>query len=93
MRIGVLRVYFRIHNSRSLKQKRAVVRSLKDRLYNKFNVSVAEIGANDVWQAGELGIATVGNDQQFVDSVTQKVKNFIEFFPGISVIEFDIEIL
>ena len=93
MTIGVLRVHFRIHDSRSLKQKRAVLRSLKDRLFSRFNVSVAEIGSNDIWQAGELGVVTVGNDQQFVDSVIQKVRNFIEMAPGVSVIEFDIEIL
>ncbi len=93
MRIGVLRVHFRIHEARSLKQKRAVLRSLKDRLFSRFNVSVAEIGSNDIWQAGELGVVTVGNDQQFVDSVIQKVRNFIEMAPGVSVIECDIEIL
>lgn len=91
MKIGVLRVHFRIHGSRSLKQKRSVVRSLKDRLFSRFNVSVAEVGSHDHWQRGELGIVTVGNDHQLVDSVMQKVKNFVGFFPGIDVIEFDFE--
>jgi hypothetical protein len=92
MRIGVLRVQFRIHDSNSLKSKRMVMRSLKDRLLSKFNVSVAEIGSNDLWQVGEIGVVTAGNDPRFVDSVLQKVKNFIELMP-ISIIELDIEIL
>jgi len=77
----------------SLKQKRSVVRSLRDRLRGKFNVSVAEVGSNDKWQIGELGIATVGNEAQFVNSVMTKVEDFLETFPSIRVIEADLEIL
>ena len=93
MKIGALRVCFLIHEARSLKQKRSVVRSLKDRLLNKYNISVAEIGSNDLWQRGELGIVTVANDHQFVDSVMNKVKDFISLNPSISVIDYDIEII
>ncbi|MBI4583701.1 MAG: DUF503 domain-containing protein [Planctomycetes bacterium] len=93
MRIGVLRVYFRVLGASSLKEKRMVVRSLKDRLMSRFNVSVAEIGSNDKWQAGELGIATVGNEAKFVSSAVQTVKNFLMMDPRISIIEADIEIL
>ncbi len=53
MRIGVLRVYFSILSAASLKEKRMVMRSLKDRLASRFNVSVAEIGSNDEWKLGE----------------------------------------
>ena len=93
MKIGVLRVYFQIPGARSLKEKRKVLRPLKDRLFSQFNVSVAEIGSNDKWQIGELGIVTVGNEHGFVDSVVQKVKNFIERTPSVRVIECDIEII
>ena len=93
MRIGVLRVYFRIGDSHSLKEKRMVMRSLKDRLLSKFNVSVAEIGSNDKWQAGELGVATVGNDGRFVNSVVEKVRQFLYNDPRISIVESDIEII
>ena len=89
MRVGVLRIYFRIHDSRSLKEKRMVMRSLKDRLASRFNISVAEVGSNDKWQAGELGIATVGNDGRFVSSVVEKVKQFLFLDPRISVMESD----
>lgn len=93
MRIGVLRVYFMILDAHSLKEKRMVVRSLKDRLSNTFNVAVAEIGSNDKWQVGELGLATVGNDAKFVNSAMEEVKNFIQSNPAIRIIESDIEII
>ncbi len=93
MRIGALRVSFMIFDANSLKQKRRVMRSVKDRLMNKFNVSVAEVGSNEKWQIGELGIATVGNEKRFVNSVMTKVEDFLETFPSIRVIEADMEIL
>lgn len=93
MRIGVLRVYFMIQGCQSLKEKRMVMRSLKDRLVSKFNISVAEIGSNDKWQAGELGIATVGNEGRFVNSVVDQVRQFLRLDPRISIIESDIEII
>ena len=77
----------------SLKEKRMVLRSLKDRLAARFNISVAEVGDNDKWQSGELGIATVGNDGRFVNSVLDEIKKFLFLDPRISVIESDIEIL
>lgn len=93
MKIGVLRVYFMILDAHSLKEKRMVLRSLKDRLLNTFNVSVAEIGSNDKWQVGELGIAAVGNQARFVSEVMEKVKNYIQANPAVRVIEADIEII
>lgn len=93
MKIGVLRVHFMILDAQSLKQKRQVLRSLKDRLLNKFNISVAEIGLNDKWQVGELGMATVGNDTRFVSSVMEEVKNFIQLNPAVRIIESAIDVL
>lgn len=93
MRIAALHVSFMIFDANSLKEKRRVMRSVKDRLRNTFNVSVAEVGSNDKWQIGELGITTVGNETQFVNSVMTKVEDFLETFPSIRVIEVDLEIL
>ena len=50
-KLGLRRVYFHIDAAQSLKQKRQVMRSIKDRLSNQFNVAVAEIGSNDLWEA------------------------------------------
>ena len=93
MRVGVLRVTFTIHDSGSLKEKRMVMRSVKDRLVARFNISVAEVGSNDLWQTGEIGIATVGNDGRFVQSVVDNVRQFLYGDPRISVLEAEAEIL
>ena len=92
MKIGLYRVHFQIHDSQSLKDKRQVVRSIKDRLRNQFNVAVAEIGSNELWQIGELAVVTVGNEHRFIDSVLHKIDDFFETVPPISVIEGNIEI-
>ena len=93
MKIGLLRIHFHIAEAQSLKQKRQVMRSIKDRLRNQFNVAVAEIGSNDLWQTGELAVVTVANAHRFVDSMLQKINNFIEEQLPIRVIEGRIEIL
>ena len=93
MRIGVLRAYFRIHDAQSLKQKRMVMRSIRDRLMSNYNISLAEIGCQDKWQVGEIGIATVGGEHQHVNSSIENVRQALIMDPRISIIEDDIEII
>lgn len=69
----------------SLKEKRAVIRSLRDRLRAKFNVSVAETGLQDVHARGELSIALVTNDRRLATSILDKADQFVES-TGIAVI-------
>lgn len=78
MVIGVLTLTLVLHDSHSLKDKRQVLKSAVEKVRNRFNVSVAETGSNDLWQRAEIGIAAVGNDKAFVNSVLDKVMNFIE---------------
>jgi len=61
----------------SLKEKRTVVRSLKDRIRNRFNVSVAETNHQDVWTRCELTVALVASDGKFADSVLSKLDDFV----------------
>ncbi len=61
----------------SLKEKRAIVRSLKDRLRHRFNLSVAETNHQDVWTRCELTVAVVATDGRFADSVLDKVDDFV----------------
>src|SRR5208282_6567577 len=68
MVIGVMRLTLFLPENHSLKGKRQVLRAIKARVRNKFNVSVAETDENDMWQRAELGICQVGNDRAFVDS-------------------------
>ena len=66
MIIGIVEAGISIPHARSLKDKRAVLRSLKDRMLNHFNVSVAEVGKQDLWQAAELAFVTVGAETEVV---------------------------
>ncbi len=78
MVIGVLEVDLSIEWAASLKDKRMALRSLKDRLRNNFNVSVAEVADNDIWTRAVLGIAIVANDQTFANQVLSKIVDFVE---------------
>ena len=78
MKIGYVSLRFFLHGNNSLKGKRKVIRAIKDRLKNKFNVSVAEVGDQDVWQSIHLGIAAVNADAQYLDGLLKQVVNFID---------------
>ena len=73
--IGVLTLELRLENSHSLKEKRHVVESLKNRLRNKFNVSVAEIGHQDLWQRAALAAVTVSSDHVHAEKVLRSVED------------------
>jgi uncharacterized protein YlxP (DUF503 family) len=72
--IGVLTLELRLENSHSLKDKRHVVKSLKDRLRNKFNVAVAEIEYQDLWQRAAVAAVTVASDHVHAERVLQSVE-------------------
>lgn len=78
MVVGCLEIIIAIHQADSLKDKRSVVRRLVERTRNKFNVSAAEVGANDEHRRAILGVTTVANDGPFVNSVLDKVLDFLE---------------
>ena len=72
MIVGAAVVELHVHGSQSLKEKRGVVRSVVQRVRNRFNVSVAEIGGQDTWQRAVLGIATTGNDRTQVRDLLRR---------------------
>jgi len=92
MFVGVGQVELYIPESGSLKSKRFVLKSIKTKLRNKFNVSVAEIDNNDKWQRASLGVAVVSNERKIVDSTLNQVINFIESEVRVEVIDHSIEI-
>lgn len=92
MIVGILTVEIHLPESESLKAKRFVIKSLKDRLRQKFNISVAEEG-NNLWQRVSLSIACVSGDTRHVNSTLETVKNMIEREPSIEVLDFSMEIL
>jgi hypothetical protein len=75
--VGIARLTFFIPDSHSLKEKRMVLRRVKDRVRQKFNVAVAEVEENDVWQRAVVGLALVGNDRRFVETALDEVVRFV----------------
>jgi uncharacterized protein len=78
MIVGVAGWELEIIGARSLKDKRSVVRSLKDRLRARFNVSVAETAYQDVWQRAEITVSTVAADQRRVEEVLDRADRLVE---------------
>lgn len=93
MVVGVCHISLIIHDNHSLKGKRQVIKSLMEKVKNRFNVSVAEVGDNDVWQRAEIGLCAVGNDRAFINSVIDKVMNFIENLHVAEIIDHSIELI
>ncbi len=79
MVIGILRIDLYMNGNRSLKAKRQTLKSLIQRVQSRFNnVSISEVGSNDLWQKATIGISFVGNESRFVNSVLDQVTLFIE---------------
>jgi uncharacterized protein YlxP (DUF503 family) len=76
--VGVLRLTLYLPENHSLKGKRSVLRTIKARIRNKFNVSIAETDDHDMWQRAVLGISQVGTDQAFVDAALREVVRSID---------------
>ena len=93
MTVGTLRVELLIPEANSLKDKRSVLRSLKDRLRLKFNIAVAETEATNVWRRATIGIAAVGTDSRRVNSVLSNVVNFLRGFRRVQLIDYELEIM
>ncbi len=93
MVVGTLRVAFLLVDNQSLKGKRKVVRSMVDRVKSRFNAAVAEVGSNDKWQMIELGIATVGNDRQHMDSSLNHILSFLDSTGLAQLVDSEMEIL
>src|SRR4030095_7256300 len=69
--VGLLTLELHIADARSLKDKRQILRSLKDRLRGKFNVAIAELDFHDVWQSSTVGVVTLSNAEQHVEESLQ----------------------
>jgi uncharacterized protein YlxP (DUF503 family) len=73
MPVGLLTLELHIPDAQSLKDKRQVLRSLKDKLRREFNVAVAELDHQDVWQRSVVGVVTLGNEEKYVQQSLQQV--------------------
>ncbi len=94
MNVGVCKVSLRIPENMSLKGKRQVIKSITSKVQNKFNVAVAEVGNNDIWQAAIIGIACLSNNKRHTNEVLSRVVNFIEAGRfDIELLDYEIEII
>lgn len=69
---------FRLHDCRSLKAKRSIVKSIVAQIRNNFNASVAEVDSNDVYERAEIGVSMVGNDRALINSKMDKLFNMAD---------------
>jgi len=90
--IGRCDVDLHIENCQSLKDKRRIVASLKEKLKNRYNVAVCEFGDLSLWQRTQLGIVTCGNDKHHLDSSLKAVLDYIANFRAVSLLNYDVNI-
>ena len=93
MIVGILELEVRLFDTMSLKDKRRIIKSLKDRIGNTFKVSVAEVDHNESLRSSVLGIAMVANEKRFVESVLHKIVDFVRKNPKLSLIDYNIEMV
>ncbi len=93
MVLGTLSIKVVMRSSHSLKDKRRIIKSLKDRIRNKFNVSISETGSQDIHKCAEICVAMVGTDRQYVNSTLSSLINFFRFFPQIELIDYELDLM
>lgn len=91
--IALLTLDVHIPHAHSLKDKRMIVRSLKDRLRGKFNVAVSEVDHQDLWQRAQLSVVTVGSDEKFLHKVLEEASEEAERIAPDCMIQSNIEIV
>ena len=93
MNTGVCKVRLHLPESQSLKEKRRVIKPIIARLRNLYNVSVAEVDDQDLWQIATFGISCVSNHSNHVDEILEKTIRFIsDNFPNVEIVDHEIEI-
>jgi len=91
--VGILRAELHIPLCNSLKEKRGVLRGLENHIRKKLNVSVAEIGNQDLWRSAQIGAVTGSTDRDIVHQTLHRVIGLLEREGDIQVVDYDVEIL
>lgn len=91
MVVGILTIALEIPGANSLKDKRQVVKSLLENIRHRFNVSAAEVDDNDTWRRATLGMACISNDNGVANHVLDKIQDYVESNPLVSLISVDLE--
>ena len=87
MFVGIVRIDLHIPAAGSLKDKRAVVRSLKERIRNRTRASVAEVDHQDLWQRAALGVAIVSGERRQIAELMQVVRNTVDSVPAAQLLD------
>jgi uncharacterized protein YlxP (DUF503 family) len=77
MVVAILKIALFIPQANSLKDKRRVIKSIKDRLRNGFNVSIAEVGDQDIWRSAKLGVAVISDDSSYANGVLSRIQDIM----------------
>jgi len=85
--VGLIVWELHLAGSQSLKDKRAVLKSLKDRMHNRFNVSVGETGHQDLWQRAEITAAVVSTDRRHAESVLREADRLVAGADGARIVD------
>jgi uncharacterized protein YlxP (DUF503 family) len=93
MVVGVLQIELSVGDAMSLKDKRRVIKSLKDRIAHGHNVSIAEVGALDEHRRSILGLAMVANEKGYVEGALSKLVDFVRTVPSVDLIDYQIDLL
>jgi len=93
MIVGIVKLLIFISSSSSLKEKRMVLLSLKNKLKNNFNVSVTEIGDQDKWQKSTLALSTVGTEKASLNSMLSRVINYLENSKQVQLLDYEMEMI
>ena len=93
MVVGVLQIEVHVPSAQSLKDKRSVIKSLKDQLRGHFNVAVAEVAPNDMWQRATVGITTVGDERAYVEGLLAEVTEWLRMTRLVELIQIQQECL
>ncbi len=93
MIVGLLALDLHFPEANSLKSKRQVLKSLKDRIKNRFNVSVAEVDANNLWQRSVVGVACVANETRQINKIFDDVKKLVLSTHSVELINSTVEML
>ena len=87
MVVGICKLAIHLHECHSLKEKRGIVRRVKERAFNQFKIPISEVGSLDMWQRAELGFAVVSNDRKIVEGLIQRIADFVEDLGLVEIID------
>jgi len=93
MVVGICKLSFFLPDCQSLKDKRHVLRRMKDKFFARFKIQLAEVEDQDLWQRSQLGFSVVGNDRRLIESIMDKAVDFLDSNGSAQIIDRGIEII